>query len=158
MLIKLGDAWVDPQKVVAVTPASSVEHKPLANIHFRGGDYTALVNLSADDAAAAVNKALKRYDTVYLPASLTGVELAPALTDLERKVLLGARKQGMRWIARDITGRLFAYDRPPKKDGGIWNSRGADLSLDEDMFGFLHGEDKAPTSIGWLLRLEMGKW
>lgn len=154
MLIKTGNFWVDPERVEVIRPGTNSGD---CIVYTRDATAIALKG-DADDAAAAVNKALKRYDTVFLPASPAGAELAPALTDLERNVLLDARKRGMRWIARDITGRLFAYERAPKKGDGIWNSGGAVLSLDGDLFGFLHEEDKAPTSIGRLLRLEMGKW
>lgn len=57
---------------------------------------------------------------------------------------------GYKWIARNESGRIFAYTEKPIKEDSIWNSTGGSLTVCEDVvpiFPNIDWEDSEPISL-----------
>lgn len=148
MLIKIGDAWVDPAEIAMITPDHSADGcswTPLdlaqhICLTMRQGGST-WIGATMDEAEAALIDA----GVIQDPTA----DEAPELTDAELEELMGLEELGFKYVARDADGKLYAYFEKPTKDGAYWNSRdGQPVKLKED-FDFI--DDSEPWSIAWLL-------
>lgn len=145
MLIKIGDAWIDPEEIAMILPDQPVEDwtpEDSQNIcvQLRHGS-SMWIRATMDEAEAAL------IDAGYIedPAA----DEAPELSDAELDELTGLEELGFKYVARDADGKLYAYFEKPTKDGAYWNSRdGQPVKLKED-FDFI--DDSEPWSIAWLL-------
>lgn len=68
-----------------------------------------------------------------------------------------ARYSKFKYIARDISGRLFCYEEKPSKFWKMWTSEGKlkHAYMYDSSFQFIKWEDKEPYKIDELLKCEV---
>lgn len=149
MLIKIGNAFIDPAEIAAVTGERGSSSFPDAAVHrlfiyLRCGD-ACWIDATMDEAEAAL------IDAGYIesPYPEEPVELDPQ--DAVHAADLLA--DGYQWLARDGDGNLYAYLVRPERDGAYW---GEGLTYPaakrlRDGFGFVREEDEEPWEIAALL-------
>lgn len=140
MLIKIGNAWVDPQEIAAFFPTADLPSTPKIGIILRSGG-----NVWAESTMDEAEAALIDAGVIQDPAA----DDVPDLTDAEIKELMDLEELGFKYIARDADGKLYAYFEKPTKDGAYWNSRDGQPSRLKEDFDFIDGSE--PWSIAWLL-------
>ena len=147
MLIKIGDAWIDPEEIAMINDSydSHLEAQPQICIHLRHGSGT-WIHSTMDEAEAAL------IDAGYIENPYPEEDEPPELTEEEREVLSGLYDRDFEYLARDADGKLYAFRDKPEKDGAYWNSAEGDRAerIDED-FDFVVYEDEKPWSIAYLL-------
>ena len=149
MLIKIGDAFVDPLEIAAIQPAVTgalaYDHNKCLCIQLRRGS-TVVVQTTMDEAEAALIDA----GVIEDPEEDCG----PMLTDAEVAKLNDLLDRDFGWLARDADG-LYAFVRMPKRDGdGYWSYPDGDPepeAVDTEGFEFVDVDDDEPWSIPLLL-------
>jgi hypothetical protein len=134
MLIKIGDAWVDPEEIAFMAPnpdadsfittyAGTAENNApvktdtLINLK-HGGMF--VINTTLDEAEAAL------IDAGYIENPYPDPEdETPELTEDERTELEAFDAQGFTWLARDADGKVFAYKEKPALEDGYYFAPGA---------------------------------
>ena len=145
MLIKIGDAWVDPEEIVMVCDSydSHLEIHPQICIHLRNGSGT-WIHSTLDEAEAAL------IDAGFIENPYPEENEAPELSTEERVELEALDVQGFAWIARDADGKVFAYKEKPALENGYFFSPGATQPVQAvGAFAFLQPCDF--TAIPFLL-------
>lgn len=143
MLIKVEEIWVDPEQVEAIVPHGTKNE--CCRINLKIG-VCAVLNMTADAAAEAINRALSRTAPNGQNDGLVVLSL------LEKMHLKSAIVNRCRWVARDSQGLVFAFERRPEKLNGLWDCKGGFvMALDEGLFHFLRWEDPEPSYIPLLL-------
>lgn len=146
MLIKIGNAWVDPEEIAMVTDsyASHPEINPQICIHLRNGSGT-WIHSTMDEAEATLIDA----GLIENPYPEDDDE-APELSTEERVELEAFDGQGFAWLARDADGKVFAYKEKPALENGYFFSPGATQPVQAvGAFAFLQPCDF--TTIPFLL-------
>lgn len=140
MLVKIGDGWYDPEKVVGIYPEAYGE----AAVLLRGVAARILLGCSIDDAQEDLIAA----GLIADPRATT----APRLTPDEEAELQHLYALGFSWIARDADGKLYAYGDRPKLDGVYWTAFDATSShrMQGD-FDFVDAPGQQPWAIVDLL-------
>lgn len=149
MLIKIGDAWVDPEEIAGIAPGTLPPHdvqNPLIWIRLRGNSGSLQAHTTMDEAEAAL------IDAGYIEP-LEGDD-AVELSEDEEKELRAFYDQGFEYIARDCDNKLFAYKEEPCRDGGYWFSPGGTQPVAVNgAFHFVDADAREARSIAWLLCL-----
>lgn len=154
MLIKLGNVWVDPAKVMCLESSPS---EPTTLIWLPGTpDDCVNAAIPADEAAEAINRALGQ---MAAPSSEDKAATLgpPALTMDERVALTHLWDEGHRWIARSGPGNILAFECEPQKSMGIWTPatwKTRPVPELRDKLPWLYSDDPVATPIGWLLGLK----
>jgi len=152
MLIKIGDAWVDPAEIAMITTdrsgirfVSAPDAEQIC-IQLRHGAGTWVSSATMDEAEAAL------IDAGYIENPYPEEDEPPELTEKEREVLTGLYVQDFEYLARDKDGKLYAFRDKPEKEGVYWNTYDNDKAerIDEG-FDFIDFDDENPWSIAWLL-------
>ena len=147
MLIKIGDAWVDPEEIAMINDSydSHLEAQPQICIHLRHGSGT-WIHSTMDEAEAAL------IDAGYIENPYPEEDEPPELTDGEVEALADLHNRAFEYLARDKDGKLYAFRNKPEKEGAYWNTYDNDKAerIDED-FDFVAYEDEEPWSIAYLL-------
>lgn len=153
MLIKIGNALIDPAEIAAITPdrdetLAPYEASTQICITLRhGGSFW--IDAPMDEAEAALIDAGAIKDP-YEDREPDG----PELTDGELAVLHDLESDGYLYMARDKDGKLFAFRRRPEYDGAYWSEPGpgntGTLRIHED-FAFIDSDAEAPAEIYHLL-------
>ena len=145
MLIKIGDCFVDPEKVQAVRDMSvSGDETPTLEIILASGECFD-VEAAMDEAEAALIDA----GVIENPYPEDEPE-ALALSDNERIEIEALDAQGYEYIARDIDGKLYAYKCEPGREDGYYFSPGCQQP--EPVTGdFLFVDADEAWSISFLL-------
>lgn len=73
------------------------------------------------------------------------------LTRFEYEYLKVAKKEGVNFIARDKSNRLYGFEKQPTKDNATWGSRGDYVSMFKSTFSFVKWEDEEPWNIDNIL-------
>ena len=121
MLIKIGDAWVDPEEIAMINDSydSHLEIHPQICIHLRNGSGN-WIHSTLDEAEAAL------IDAGYIENPYPDPEdEAPELTEDERAELEAFDAQGFTYLARDADGKVFAYKEKPALEDGYYFAPGA---------------------------------
>lgn len=148
MLIKIGDCFVDPEEVAAVSPGTEPPCEtlnPLIWIRLRGDSGSIRVHGTMDEAEAAL------IDAGVIENSYPEAEdEAPALSEEEAEALRAFYDQDFDYIARDADGRVYAYKEQPVQDDGYFFAPGSTQPVQVNgAYTFLDiGE---AMSIPWLL-------
>lgn len=110
MLIKIGDAWIDPQEIAMINDSydSHLEVQPQICIHLRHGSGTWIHSTMDEAEAALIDAGLIEEPTCDEP---------PELTEAELTKLSQLYDNGYKYLARDGDGKLFAYMAKPNSDG-----------------------------------------
>lgn len=121
MLVKIGDAWIDPEEIAMINDSydSHLEVQPLICIHLRHGSGT-WIHSTMDEAEAALIDA-GVIENPYPDAE----DEPPELTENERSELAALDANGYEYIARDADGKLYAYKCEPGRADGYFFARGA---------------------------------
>lgn len=150
MLIKIGDAWVDPAEIAMITsdhPGTCFEPSPGASIciQLRHGAGT-WVCATMDEAEAAL------IDAGVIENPYPEEDEPPELTDGEIDALADLHNRAFEYLARDKDGKLYAFRNKPEKEGAYWNTYDNDKAerIDEG-FDFVSYDDEKPWSIAYLL-------
>jgi len=144
MLIKIGDAWVDPEEIVGVREDPFLTQKPWLRIRFRHDSSEMLVNTTLDEAEAAL------IDAGYIENPYPEDDPAPELSAEERVELEAFDAQGFAWLARDEDGKVFAYKEKPALEDGYFFTPGSTQPVQAaGAFSFLQPCDL--TAIPFLL-------
>ena len=152
MLIKIGDAWVDPAEIAMITTdrsgirfVSAPDAEQIC-IQLRHGACTWVSSATMDEAEAAL------IDAGYIENPYPEEDEPPELTDGELETLADLHNRAFEYLARDKDGKLYAFRNKPEKDGAYWNTYDNDKAerIDEG-FDFVAYEDEKPWSIAWLL-------
>jgi hypothetical protein len=143
MLIKIGNAWVDPQEIAAFFPTADLPSTPKIGIilHSGGNVWT---ESTMDEAEAAL------IDAGYIENPYPEND-TPDLTDGEVEVLLDLYHRDFEYLARDADGKLYAFRDKPEKEGAYWNSFANKAEPVDEGFDFVDYEDEKPWSIAYLL-------
>lgn len=151
MLIKIGNALVDPFEIAAIAPdrdecLSDYEKAVLIRIELRHGG-SIWIDATMDEAEAAL------IDAGVVTDLLTDLEPDDSplqLTDEESERLRELESDGYKYLARDKDGKLYAFRQKPVFRGFYWVelepvSDNA-LQVGED-FDFIQWDDAEPTEI-----------
>ena len=160
MLIKLGNIWVDPEKVMCLEPCQST---PTTLIWLPGTpDDCVGADIPIDEAAEAINRALIRPpDTgkaIEPPPDMGQVIMPPLLSGETASLLRTAYEDG--WIVWDTTAFGFTklFEFAPLHVGGVdWRAtrgKGCIMQLPE-LSGYTAMANQ-PVSIAWLLGIKEG--
>ena len=148
MLIKIGDAWVDPQEIAAFFPTADLPSTPKIGIILRSGG-NVWAEATMDEAEAAL------IDAGYIENPYPEQEEVPTLSVPEMQELTALYDVGYEWLARD--GRpnakgctLFAFAAKPTRTGDIWQSASSTRSVNAP-FDFITADDAEPWSIPYLM-------
>lgn len=145
MLIKIGNAWVDPEEIAMVVDSydSHLEIHPQICIHLRNGSGT-WIHSTLDEAEAAL------IDAGYIENPYPEDDPAPELSAEERVELEAFDAQGFAWLARDEDGKVFAYKEKPALEAGYFFTPGSSQPVQAaGAFSFLQPCDL--TAIPFLL-------
>lgn len=144
MLIKIGNALVDPEEVVGVRDNPDWETKNWLKIRFRHDSLEMIIEATLDEAEAAL------IDAGYIENPYPEDDLAPELSAEERVELEAFDAQGFAWLARDEDGKVFAYKEKPALEGGYFFTPGSTQPVQAaGAFSFLQPCDL--TAIPFLL-------
>lgn len=113
MLVKIGDCFVDPQEIAAMSESVDLDGTHYINFTMRQSGADVLATATMDEAEAALIDAGVIEDPYPDVLDLSSDEMAE---------LIRLRRAGCKWIARDIDGKLFAYRSKPAYDGAYWDS------------------------------------
>lgn len=158
MLIKIGDAWVDPEEISFMTPHLDADSfitsyvgtaennapvKPDTLINLKhGGAF--VINTTLDEVEAAL------IDAGLIENPYSEEDEAPELSTEERVELEAFDVQGFAWLARDADGKVFAYKEKPMLENGYFFAPGATQPVQAvGAFAFLQPCDF--TAIPFLL-------
>ncbi len=120
MLIKIGDAWVDPEEIVAMRETiDDVDKTRYVITRFKNASDDLLIEATLDEAEAAL------IDAGYIENPYPEDDPAPELSTEERVELEAFDAQGFAWLARDADGKVFAYKEKPALENGYFFSPGA---------------------------------
>ncbi len=154
MLIKIGNALVDPNEIAVIQPdrnerLSEYDKSTHILIELRNGG-SIWIEASMDEAEAALIDAGVVTD---LTASEDTGFPSLHLTDEETEKLYELESDGYRFMARDQDGKLYAYRHKPEYGGFYWNdpSPSNATSLQIDDFSFIDQDNPEPTAICCLL-------
>ena len=154
MLIKIGNALVDPFEIVAIAPDRDecplgYEKAVLIRIELRHGG-SLWIDATMDEAEAAL------IDAGVVTDLLTDLEPDDSplqLTDEESERLRELESYGYKYLARDKDGKLYAFQQKPEYGGFYWmdpDPAGAG-ALRIDGFSFIGVDDNEPVEICRLL-------
>jgi hypothetical protein len=144
MLIKIGDAWVDPEEIVGVRKDPFWETKSWIKIRFRHDPSEMIVEATLDEAEAAL------IDAGFIENPYPEEDEAPELSTEEREELEAFDAQGFTWLARDEDGKVFAYKEKPALEDGYFFTPGSSQPVQAvGAFSFLQPCDL--TAIPFLL-------
>lgn len=145
MLIKIGDAWVDPEEIVAMRETiDDVDKTRYVITRFKNAGDDLLIEATLDEAEAAL------IDAGYIENPYPEDGLAPELSAEERVELEAFDAQGFAWLARDEDGKVFAYKEKPALEGGYFFTPGSSQPVQAaGAFSFLPPCDL--TAIPFLL-------
>ena len=144
MLIKIGDAWVDPEEIVGVRADPVWKTKDWLKIRFRHDSAEMIVEATLDEAETAL------IDAGLIENPYPEDDEAPELSTEERVELEALDVQGFAWLARDADGKVFAYKEKPALENGYFFSPGATQPVQAvGVFAFLQPCDF--TAIPFLL-------
>lgn len=73
------------------------------------------------------------------------------LTRFEYEYLKVAKKEGVNFIARDKSNRLYGFEKQPTKGNAMWGSRGDYVGMFKSIFSFAKWEDEEPWNIDNIL-------
>lgn len=138
-MIKIGNVLVDEHSISAIAGKYG---DPLAiRIHLNSGD-TVIADCTLPDA-----------EDILIAAGLIEPESAVDITDEDLAALRELAEMGYRFIARDSTGWVYAYETAPEKCGAYWDHGDGLPShrVREDVFAWLSFSDPEPTDILALL-------
>lgn len=119
MLIKIGDAWVDPEEIVGVREDPVWKTKNWLKIRFRHDCTEMIIEATLDEAEAAL------IDAGLIENPYPEEDEAPELSSEEREELAAFDAQGFAWLARDADGKVFAYKEKPALEDGYYFCPGA---------------------------------
>jgi len=145
MLIKIGDAWVDPEEIVAMRETiDDVDKTRYVITRFKNAGDDLLIEATLDEAEAAL------IDAGYIENPYPEDDPAPELSAEERVELEAFDAQGFAWLARDEDGKVFAYKEKPALEGGYFFTPGSTQPVQAaGAFSFLQPCDL--TAIPFLL-------
>ena len=109
MLIRIGNAWVDPSEVAAVLPESDGDNVQLA---LRSGQSHGL--------DCSMEEAEEDLIACGLITDPTGC-VVPRLSAEETGELKHLYALGYAYIARDMDGKLYAFSDVPQREGAYWD-------------------------------------
>lgn len=144
MLIKIGNAWVDPQEIAAFFPTADLPSTPKIGIILHSGG-NVWAESTMDEAEAAL------IDAGYIENPYPEEDEPPELTDGEVEVLHDLYHRDFEYLARDADGKLYAFRDKPEKEGAYWNSFANKAEPVDEGFDFVVYEDEKPWSIAYLL-------
>lgn len=153
MLIKIGNALVDPNEIAVIQPdrnerLSDYDKSTHILIELRNGG-SIWIEASMDEAEAALIDAGVVTDLIADP------DPVPPLTDAEVGRLCALDRDGYRYLARDKDGKLYAFRQKPVFKGFYWEESGPvsynALQVGED-FAFINWDDAEPTEIEQFLK------
>lgn len=145
MIIKIGDAWVDPEEIVAMRETiDDVDKTRYVITRFKNSGDDLLIEATLDEAEAAL------IDAGYIENPYPEDDPAPDLSAEERVELEAFDAQGFAWLARDEDGKVFAYKEKPALEGGYFFMPGSSKPVQAaGAFSFLQPRDL--TAIPFLL-------
>lgn len=149
MLIKIGNALVDPNEIAVIQPDRNER-------------------LSDDDKSTHILIELRNGGSIWIEASMDKAEAAlinagvvtdltadhdpvPPLTDAEVEKLYELKSDGYKYLARDKDGKLYAFRHKPKYGGFYWDDPDPAPALLVSGLSFVSEEDEEPTEISKLL-------
>ena len=145
MMVKIGNAWVEPGSIVAVAPTVSEGYRPTptCSVFLRSGQ------------RMIIGGQMELVEEDLIEAGLIGdpeSERPPALNAEEEAELKHLYALGYLYLARDQDGRLFAFQEVPKREGAYWSDHSTVAAHRMSAaFGFIDEGDAEPWAIEDLL-------
>lgn len=143
-MIKLGDAYFDETRIIAIQPYETHGAESLVMscycVHIAGGG---LYKWIAD-----ANEVQRRLEEVGLIAPLSTP--MPDFTEDELAELAACLAVGYSYVAKDENGRVYAFDEYPAKGKTSWinnDERSRIFGLVAGRYAALSFEDECPMNI-----------
>lgn len=143
-MVKLGDAFIELSAVEAITP---IRDGGGYAVFLTGGRIMNLSDVTENEVAQVLS------ESGYLEIADSGPALVACWPSVaEWLELRHAFDFGYRYVAKDQSGSVFAYTRPPMKGQSSWlNDDDASKVLRlKNEFASLAFSDPAPMDIAWL--------
>ena len=157
MLIKIGNAWVDPEQIALFMPDHVAYHN---GIGFEDGHELLFVLKDCTDTPFSVEATMDEAEAALIDAGCIENpypedEDPPAMTKDELDELRTLSHDGFGFLARDYDHRLYAYRNCPERDAVGWfdprlSTDGGTVRVCGE-FLFVSEHDAAPTEIAPLL-------
>jgi len=148
MFVRVDNVLINLDEIHTVFLDTSVlDSRPILKLQMKGGMRSS-IDSEADPELVfnVIIEALSSTGQLYSPAD---PDMPIELSFLEKQELDAVAKQGYKFIARDMSGALFAYADSPEKgksewidDNGIKPQR-----MRDELFDFIDFDDDAPFSI-----------
>ena len=148
MFVRVDNVLINLDEIHTVFLDTSVlDSRPILKLQMKGGRRSS-IDSEADPELVfnVIIEALSSTGQLYSPAD---PDMPIELSFLEKQELDAVAKQGYKFIARDMSGALFAYADSPEKgksewidDNGIKPQR-----MRDELFDFIDFDDDAPFSI-----------
>lgn len=145
MLIKIGNALVDPNEIAVIQPdrnerLSDYDKSTHILIELRNGG-SIRIEAAMDEAEAAL------IDAGVVTDMTADHDPVPPLTDAEVNKLYELKSDGYKYLARDKDGMLYAFQHKPKYGGFYWDDPDLAPAMRVDGLSFVSEEDEEPTEI-----------
>lgn len=145
MLIKIGNALVDPNEIAVIQPdrtkrLSDDDNSTHIFIELRNGG-SIRIEAAMDEAEAAL------IDAGVMTDLTADHDPVLPLTDAEVEKLYELESDGYKYLARDKDGKLYAFLHKPKYGGFYWDDPDLVPALQVDGLSFVSETDEEPTEI-----------
>ena len=148
MFVRVDNVLINLDEIhTAFLDTSVLDSRPILKLQMKGGMRSS-IDSEADPELVfnVIIEALSSTGQLYSPAD---PDMPIELSFLEEQELDAVAKQGYKYLARDMSGALFAYAGCPEKRSREWFD-GNDIRpqrMRDELFDFIDFDDDAPFSI-----------
>lgn len=144
-MIRIGEAYFAESEIAAIHPDSAYDSRIWVTLK---GGRNVYVNVEMLEAARALSDA----------GLLHLADIEPG--DLALIVLENLADAGLRYIARDENGALFAYEEKPKRGTACWSAEGQSAPVPEPVFRqHIQWTDAEPGDVRMMLdEARLDRW
>ncbi len=148
MFVRVDNVLINLDEIhTAVLDTSVLDSRPILKLQMKGGMRSS-IDSEADPELVfnVIIEALSSTGQLYSPAD---PDMPIELSFLEEQELDTVAKQGYKYLARDMSGALFAYADCPEKGKREWleDSSIRPKRMRDEIFDFIDFDDDAPFSI-----------
>ena len=148
MFVRVDNVLINLDEIhTAFLDTSVLDSRPILKLQMKGGVRSS-IDSEADPELVfnVIIEALSSTGQLYSP---TDPDMPIELSFLEEQELDTVAKQGYKYLARDMSGALYAYADCPEKGNREWleDSSLRPKRMRDEIFDFIDFDDDAPFSI-----------
>ena len=148
MFVRVDNVLINLDEIhTAFLDTSVLDSRPILKLQMKGGMRSS-IDSEADPELVfnVIIEALSSTGQLYSP---TDPDMPIELSFLEEQELDTVAKQGYKYLARDMSGALYAYADCPEKGNREWleDSSLRPKRMRDEIFDFIDFDDDAPFSI-----------